>query len=213
MKTDDLIDRLSADLPPTPSAAIPARLIAAAGFGALAALVLVVAWLRVRPDISEAAAGAFFWVKAAYTAALGVAGFLAIERLARPAGSPRRGLVLAVLAVAALAAPAAWQLFAAEAAGRAQMWLGGSWTVCPRNILVLSLPMLALTLWFVRGLAPTRLALAGAAAGLFSGGVAATVYGLHCPEHTAAFVATWYTLGVLLTVALGALAGPRVLRW
>ena len=29
MKTDDLIDRLSADLPPTPSAAIPARLIAA----------------------------------------------------------------------------------------------------------------------------------------------------------------------------------------
>lgn len=44
MKTDDLIDRLSADLPPTPSAAIPARLIAAAGFGALAALVLVVAW-------------------------------------------------------------------------------------------------------------------------------------------------------------------------
>jgi hypothetical protein len=28
-----------------------------------------------------------------------------------------------------------------------------------------------------------------------------------------AFVATWYTLGIGLAGALGALLGPRVLRW
>ena len=27
------------------------------------------------------------------------------------------------------------------------------------------------------------------------------------------FVATWYTLGIALTAALGALLGPRLLRW
>jgi hypothetical protein len=28
-----------------------------------------------------------------------------------------------------------------------------------------------------------------------------------------AFVATWYTLGIAATGALGALLGPRLLRW
>jgi hypothetical protein len=62
-------------------------------------------------------------------------------------------------------------------------------------------------------MAPTRLRLAGAAAGLLAGGVAATVYGLHCQEMTAAFVVTWYSLGVAASVAVGALLGPRLLRW
>ena len=91
--------------------------------------------------------------------------------------------------------------------------MGRSWTRCPRNVLVLALPILAATLWVVRGMAPTRLASAGAAAGLFAGGLAATVYGLHCPEHTMAFIAVWYSLGVGLVVALGATVGPWALRW
>jgi hypothetical protein len=46
-----------------------------------------------------------------------------------------------------------------------------------------------------------------------AGGVGATVYGLYCQETAAAFVATWYTLGVAACAAVGALLGPRILRW
>jgi hypothetical protein len=55
--------------------------------------------------------------------------------------------------------------------------------------------------------------IAGLAAGLTSGGLAATMYALHCPEWAASFVATWYALGILASGALGAVAGRRVLRW
>ncbi|MFX4982815.1 NrsF family protein, partial [Acinetobacter baumannii] len=34
-----------------------------------------------------------------------------------------------------------------------------------------------------------------------------------CAEATALFVISWYTLGIAASAALGALAGPRLLRW
>jgi hypothetical protein len=69
------------------------------------------------------------------------------------------------------------------------------------------------TFWALRQLAPTRLTLAGALAGLFAGGAGAFVYAFHCPETAAPFVALWYSAGILLTAGLGALLGPRLLRW
>ena len=65
----------------------------------------------------------------------------------------------------------------------------------------------------LRGMAPTRLARAGLAAGLLAGGVGATVYAVWCRESTAAFVAVWYTLGIVACGGIGALLGPLVLRW
>jgi hypothetical protein len=65
----------------------------------------------------------------------------------------------------------------------------------------------------MRRFAPTRPTLAGAAAGLLSGGLAATVYGLHCQETAIPFVAIFYTLGIVLSTAAGAIIGSRVLRW
>jgi len=75
------------------------------------------------------------------------------------------------------------------------------------------LPALAAALWAVRGLAPTRPWAAGFAAGLLAGSVGAFGYSLSCPEASPAFVAAWYTLGIVLTGAVGAALGPRVLRW
>jgi hypothetical protein len=55
--------------------------------------------------------------------------------------------------------------------------------------------------------------LTGFAAGAFAGGVAATIYGLHCGESTMVFVGIWYTMGVLGTGVLGAVIGKWALRW
>jgi hypothetical protein len=90
---------------------------------------------------------------------------------------------------------------------------GDTWTKCLVAIPMLSVPGLAAVLWAMRGLAPTRLASAGAAAGLLAGAIAAVAYSLYCPELAAPFVAVWYLLGIVAVAALGALLGPRVLRW
>jgi hypothetical protein len=65
----------------------------------------------------------------------------------------------------------------------------------------------------MKGLAPTRLRLAGAAAGLLAGTTGALVYCLHCPELEAPFLGFWYLLGMLIPTAVGALLGSRLLRW
>ena len=81
------------------------------------------------------------------------------------------------------------------------------------DTLLLAMPIYACLIAAIRRLAPTRPMLTGAAAGFAAGALAATLYGLHCPEQAAAFVATWYTLGIGAATALGAIAGRRLLRW
>jgi hypothetical protein len=213
VKTDDLIESLAGELTPVSPRAPGRRLALGAAVGGALAVVLVATWLRIRPDLAEAMGGATFWMKAGYAAVLGAAGFWCAERLARPAGSGRGGLVLALAAFGVLGALGIGELVLAPAEDRMALWLGQSWRRCPFNILTLSVPALALALAIVRRLAPTRLTAAGAGAGLMAGGVAALAYGLHCPETEPAFVATWYSLGVALSTAAGALLGPWVLRW
>jgi len=213
VRTDELIEQLSAAAARGSGAGVPLRLIGAAIVGAAGALLILLAWLHVRPDLAQAATTWRWWLKVTYGLVLAAAGFAALERLARPDGQGRRGLALALAALLVLLAMGAWQLAEAPAAARPLIWLGRTWRGCPFNILALSGPILLAGLLAVRTLAPTRLALAGAATGLLAGGAAMAIYCLHCPETEPAFIATWYSLGALLTAAVGAVAGPVILRW
>jgi hypothetical protein len=213
VRTDELIELMAADATPAPRAAPQQALGLAALAGGLVALILVLAWLGLRQDLSQAMGGGFYWIKTGYTALLGLAGFWACERLARPGVAARGGWLLGAAMVVVFAALALHQLSGLDKAGALSALRGGSWTVCTRNILLLGAPMTLMALLALRGLAPTRPTLAGFAAGAFSGGVAATVYGLHCPESTFLFVSVWYTAGVAACGVLGALAGRRLLLW
>ncbi|WP_229260387.1 DUF1109 domain-containing protein [Duganella alba] len=181
--------------------------------GLLACVVLMLALLGVRPDLAQAAALPAFWLKVVFAAALAAAGWTAVKRLAVPGvRTARLPLYLAapVLAVWLAAAALLWQT---SPEFRAALFWGRTWRYCPFLIALLSLPMLAAALHIMRGLAPTRLRLAGAAAGFAAGASAALVYCLHCPEMSAVFVGSWYLLGILIASAIGALAGPRALAW
>jgi hypothetical protein len=65
----------------------------------------------------------------------------------------------------------------------------------------------------LRSAAPASPTLAGAAAGLLAATAAASLYAFHCFDDSPLFVATWYTLAAIPVVAIGAIAGRRLLRW
>ncbi|RYG37910.1 MAG: DUF1109 family protein [Burkholderiales bacterium] len=213
MKTDELIALLARDATPVKRAALPMRIGMLALVGAVAAFVILVPWLGIRPDLAEAVTGSTYWMKTLYTLGVGVAGFALAERLSRPGAKGRIGWALAGFFAAAIVAIAASQIIATPPEQMRAALMGSSWDKCPWRILVLSLPGLAVILWAMRKFAPTRPALAGAAAGLLAGGIAATVYGLHCQEIAAPFVALWYSLGMILSAIVGSLIGSRLLRW
>ena len=213
MKTDDLIQNLSTELTPAPRGWVARRLAIGLGGGAVVSWVLMLVWMGVRPDLAQALLTPMFWVKFSYATLAGLALIAATSRLSRPGA--RRGLLALVVAAPfvlmgsmgamrlAMAAREAWQ----------GLLMGSSASVCPWRIFVIGLPMLTGAVWAVRGLAPTRLTLAGLAAGGAAGSFAAMIYGFHCPETAAPFVAIWYTLGMAAVAALGGGLGSRLLRW
>ena len=212
MKTDDLIAMMANDAKPAARFSIPRRLALVGAATALVALAIIVPWLGLR-DMGAAMADSAYWMKTAYTAALALGGFLVAERLARPGVKSRRGAFVAIAGIAVLGAIAIVQLASLPSAEISAALLGSTWDKCPWRIGLLAIPGLIAVLLVMRKFAPTRPALAGAGAGLFVGGVAATVYGLHCGETSAAFTLIWYTAGIAISTAAGALAGWRILRW
>lgn len=213
MKTDELVALLARDATPVKRGALPMRIGIFSIVGAIAAFGILVVWLGIRPDLAEAVTGSTYWMKTLYTFGVGIAGFALVERLSRPGAKGRIGWALAGFFTVAILAIAASQLIATPPEQMRAAFMGSSWDKCPWRILALSLPGLAVILWTMRRFAPTRPALAGAAAGLLAGGIASTVYGLHCQEIAAPFVALWYSLGMILSAIVGSLIGSRLLRW
>jgi hypothetical protein len=211
--SDELIARLSEDLRPAARSAVARRLLAGLGAGFVASLLLVLAVLGARPDLMTAAGQGMFWVKLGYAASFAAIAVWACERLARPGaqGSPRLAWIAAPVAL--LAALAAWRLGSAPQAAHGGLLMGHSARLCPWLILAASVPPLAGLVWALRGLAPTRLRLAGLAVGLAAGGAGAAAYAMHCDEMAAPFLIVWYSLGVMAAGGLGWLLGPRLLRW
>jgi hypothetical protein len=213
MRTDDLVTMLATGAGAVQPNQALRRYALALGSGALVAALLMVALIGTRPDLVAAVLLPIFWVKVAFAGSLAAANWLGVMRLSRP-GMPLAGLPVALAApVLAIWLLAAVALARADAPQRAVMVFGDTWNSCPLLIALLSAPVFVAVVWAMKGLAPTRLRLAGASVGLLSGAVATLVYSLHCPESAAPFVAVWYLLGKLIPTAVGALLGPRLLRW
>lgn len=213
MKTDDLIDFLAVGDCRVESHALARRFVPAIGLGMLAAALMMAALLGVRRDLAEAMTVPEFWVKAGFVVALAAACLAAMPRVSRPGVPLAWALCLVAAPPLVLWVAAAAMLVDLDPAQRAAVVLGQTWKSCPFLIALLSLPPFLGILWAMRGLAPTRLRLAGALGGFLSGALAACVYSLHCPELAAPFVATWYLLGISIPALAGALFGPVLLRW
>ncbi len=213
MKTDELIHLLAADERPVQRTAIEQRFALATLAGIAGAAVLMLALFGLRPGLLATMALPMFWGKLAFAAALATAGLMLLRRMGRPGMAVGRTAAWLAVPPLLLWALAAFALAQVPSAERLPLVLGSTWRTCPFNIAALSVPAFVAGFWALKGAAPTRLAWAGAGAGLLAGALGALVYALHCPEMAAPFLAVWYLAGMAIPTALGAFLGPRLLRW
>jgi hypothetical protein len=213
MKTEDLVSLLAAGVPAIDHHVSAKRFSWAMLCGGVGSTVLMAIVYGVRPDIGAAMKTPLFWIKLALPLCLALSALLATARLSRPGMAVGR-------AWAALAAPvlAVWiatlvLLWLTPPDARLPLVMGTTWRVCPRNIALLSVPVFITVFWAMRGLAPTRPRLAGAAGGLLAGATATVAYCFHCPEMGVPFWAVWYLLGMLIPTLAGTALGPRLLNW
>jgi hypothetical protein len=213
MRTEDLISLLSTGVAPVDPRVSARRFGRALALGGAGAAVLMAVIFGLRPDLAVVARTPLFWARLAFPASLGAAALLLLTRLSRPGTTIGKlwAVPAAPVVVVWIAAVAVLCLTSPDA--RMPLVMGHTWRTCPFNILLLSVPAFIAVFWAIRGLAPTRLRLAGAAGGLVAGALATMAYCFHCPEMSVAFWAVWYLLGMVLAGVIGSVIGPRVLKW
>ena len=212
MKTDDLIRAMAAD---AGHRAMPVR--RAWLLAGLAAVLLAggtfLAALGPRPDALQSLESVRYLFKFSVTLALAASAFAVLRARARPEGGPRRLALWLALAPTLLLAAVLLELSAVPEADWGARLIGTNSTVCLTFIPLIGIGPLAVFLLALRHGAPTRLAQAGALAGLMAGGLAGAFYAAHCPDDSPLFVAVWYSLAIAGLAGLGALLAPRIARW
>jgi hypothetical protein len=212
MKTDDLIDALTADAG-TVATPIEHTLWGAAAGGALVAALIFFFDLGLRPDIGDALESWRFLFKFVLTFVLLVSAAGLMWHIARPGEVPTSWLLALVTAPALALIGVIAELFLVPASEWTQRLVGSNARVCLLLIPLLSAAPLAALMLALRQGAPTHPTLAGATAGLLSASIGATLYATHCPDDSPLFLAVWYVIATVIVALAGAVLGARVLRW
>lgn len=211
--TDDLIRQLASDITLVPRGAGLRRLLAGIAAGGLVSLAGILAWSGPPLQSVPYTGAAAFTMKSAFAVAMFAVTAMLLFRAGRPGHEVGRRWLWLLVPPLLVAASAAMELSMTLPQYRADKWIGSTWQTCLSAITLMSLPIFAGLLWSFRRLAPTQLRQAGLLAGLTAGSAAATLYALYCPETTAVFLVSWYSLGILTAGLIGLLVGPRLLRW
>ena len=213
MKTDQLIEMLSRNVEPVKPARIKTTFALALIFGAIAAFCLMFATVGLRSDIKAGVLAGFIALKLLFTLILISAGTVLLTRLIRPGQDGRKSYMVIFLSFLALALAGASSLAIHAPVSWGHMVMGTDWTMCMLCIpLFATVPFIGL-IWTLRQGAPTNLRRAGAVAGLVAGALGAIAYAFHCPDDSIPFIALWYGVMIGGCTLVGAILGPRVLRW
>lgn len=154
-----------------------------------------------------------FLFKFVFTGVLLACAFPLVRMLSVPGARPGRAALWLLAAPLLMAGALALEMMAVPSDGWMPRLVGHNMPVCLSMIPLIGLGPLAVFIAALRRAAPTRPMLAGAAAGLAAGGLAATFYAAHCTDDSPLFVATWYTIAIAFLAGLGALGGRLFVRW
>lgn len=212
MRTEDLIKALDAD---ARSKAMPLRSAWWVATAVAAVIAAVVFWFTIGPrsDIMIAMHTMRFLSKFVFTIVLAGTAFALIHALSTPGASTGKAATWMAAAPLLVLVAVVLELFAVPEAQWGTRLVGSNMMICMGFIPLIGIGPLAIFLWMLRYGAPTRPVLAGAVAGLLAGGLAATFYAAHCSDDSPLFVATWYTVAIIILTVLGALGGRLFVRW
>ena len=215
MKTEQLVAALVADRRPAvrPFGRSTGRSVGTAiAAGGIASLVVFALAFGPRVDLAAAFTTWRFDLKLVLVLVALLAALSGCIAMARPIAARslwRRALPLVLLAAAALVI----ELVVLPRTSWATRLVGSNSMVCLTAIPLFALAPLAGLIVALRRSAPSSPTRAGAMAGALAATVAAAIYAFHCFDDSPLFVLTWYPLAALPVIALGALAGNRLLRW
>ena len=213
MKTDDLIDMLGTNIEPVKDGQLRNTLLIALAMGTAVALCLMLATFGAP---AEAFGGEYLGLTAlalAFTLGLVAAGATFLIRAARPGNPGRRPLVVIGLLFLAILSAGIVALVLARPAAWGGMIFGPQWAVCLICIPLFAIAPFASLIWALRKEAPTNLTRTGAVTGLVAGALSATVLAFLHPGGSIPFIALWYGGPIVLCALVGAILGPRLLRW
>jgi hypothetical protein len=212
MDTEHLIRTLAADAGP-PQRPVGEVLALALLLAAPISIALFMSLLGLRPDVRTAMHNPFFDLKFVVTVALAATAIIVSLHIARPEASLRGWAWLLLIPAGLLVLGIAAEMMMPHQRSWLARLVGNNAAICVPSIVLFSLPLLAAALLALRRGAPSRPALAGAVAGLAAGGLGATLYASHCADDSPLFVATWYSIAIVMLAAVGALLGRRMLRY
>ena len=216
MNTDRLIDMLSVDPEPVDGGQLGKVLLPAIVTGGAAAVALMFATVGPRPDLQSTAHLEWLAVKLLFALSVIGTGVPLLNRSIHPGLEDETNWVLIFLPFLAAGAVALAMLLLSQPQAREAMLRGATRVSSARCLLCImffaAIP-LAAVICAVRKGAPTRLKLCGGLAGIVAGGIGAVAYAFACTSDTIPFIAIWYGTAIVLCAVIGALLGPRVLRW
>lgn len=214
MNTDDLIADLGRHPPRDTSLASSAMVVGAALLSLIVALTLSILWLKPRDDLAVPliVENHVFLLKLVFTVGVVVGALPIVRDLCVPGRRIKSASLLMAMPFVIIMVLALRELAERHVGGLAHD-VDHTWLDCLWQIPALAAPAFIILAFVVRRLAPTDLSRTGAYIGLLAGGIGAVGYALHCHHDSVAFVGIAYTLAIVETALLGALIGPRILRW
>ncbi|WP_028745869.1 NrsF family protein [Rhizobium mesoamericanum] len=211
MKTDDLINLLTND------SQVRVRFdrvfVSALTIGIMLSAVLLLVTIGIRKNMADAIETPRVIFKLCLTLLLAITATRLAFRIGKPGLSLRSATLMLLLPFVVLIGGIAMELLTVPQNAWATSMKGRFSIFCLFFVPVLSIAPLTAILYSVRQGAPENPGMAGAVAGLAAGGIAAAIYAWHCPDDSPLFLATWYSIGILLATATGFVLGRRILRW
>jgi hypothetical protein len=212
MKTSDLINALVEDQAVNEPLFGP-TLVVWLAMGLAVSVAIFAAFLGVRADIANAIIDPHVQFKFIFAASL----FVPLLALTVYGLWPERELVPMLrwlaLPMVVLVSGMAFQLLTSPSDYWVSGMVGRYPSACLRSIPALAIGPLLAILAMLRNGAPAQPVVSGAIAGAGSGGLAAFIYALHCPDDSALFVALWYSLAIGIVSVIGGLLGRYWLKW
>lgn len=214
METEDLINSLVEKHRAVPTAWIEWASLIVVVVGGIAAGIAIAATIGFRSDLAQAFESGRIVAKYAFMLTVLVLSGHLYVRLSRPGHHLTDEIVVLLLPMAFIWIAAFVQLMLyGEPTPAILFGEKGNWVLCVILVPLYAIVPFALLTYVLRKSAPTDIAGAGIAVGLFSTAIAATIYAAHCPCDTPVFVAVWYPLAFTVGGIAGRWIVPRFVHW